>query len=138
MLHGLIIRCDSQIHERGWKIVNLDWLLKSIKNGKRGVEECFLVGDESIAAGPSAVVAPAVVKTTTAVTIMTKAEPEELPKKRTRGKAARLPPAAKVAIDEESKEETKPAAKKAKAMPVGKGKGKGRVRRSQRKMKERR
>lgn len=108
------------------KIVNLDWLLGSIENGKRGDEAGFLVGDESTAAGPSAVAAPAVVKATAAAPIATKVEPEELPKKRTRGKAAGLPPAAKVAVDEESEEEeTKPAAKKAKAMPVGKGKGKG-------------
>jgi len=111
----------------GLKIVNLDWLLESIENGKRGDEEGFLVGDESTAAGPSAAVAPAAVKATAAAPIATKAEPEELPKKRTRGKAADLPPAAKVAIDEESEEETKPAAKKAKAMPVGKGKGKGKA-----------
>lgn len=109
------------------KIVNLDWLLESIENGKRGDEAGFLVGDESTAAGSSTIAAPAVVKATAAAPIATKVEPEELPKKRTRGKAAGLPPAAKVAVDEESEEETKPAAKKAKAMPVGKGKGKGKA-----------
>lgn len=110
----------------GLKIVNLDWLIESIKNGKRGDEGGFLVGDGGTVAGSSAVAAPAVAKAAVAAPIVTKAEPEELPKKRTRGKAA-APPAAKVAADEESEEETKPAAKKAKAMPVGKGKGKGKA-----------